>query len=123
MTKITKAEIKEFVEAAHGNLEKVQRMLAERPELLHLPHGSETALGAACQMRHIPLIEFLLEQGEAMDIAAACVLGRVDRVAEMLEADPDLLTQGNRRSHGKKPLYFAENQSEVLALLKSRGAK
>lgn len=73
--KITKADVKEFVEAAHGNLEKVRQMLAEKPLLLNMPNGNETALGAACQMKHKELILFLLSQGAPMDISAACVLG------------------------------------------------
>ncbi len=119
----TKAEVKEFVEAAHGDLPKLQRMLAEKPELLLMPNGNETALGAACQMRRSDIIMFLLGQGEALDISAACVLGRADQVASFLDADPTLLSKGNKRAHNKHPLYFAENQPEVLTLLKARGAK
>ena len=119
----TKAEVREFVEAAHGDLPKLQRMLAEKPELLLMPNGNETALGAACQMRRPDIIEFLLGQGEEMDISAACVLGLTERVTVFLDADPTLLSKGNKKAHNKHPLYFAENQPEVLALLKARGAK
>lgn len=92
MTTPTKAEVKEFVEAAHGDLPKIQRMLAQQPGLLLMPNGNETALGAACQMRRADLVEFLLAQGETMDISAACVLGLTDRVAAFMDADPALLT-------------------------------
>ncbi len=123
MPAVTKAEIKEFVEAAHGDLPKVQRLLAAKPELLTQPNGNETAFGAACQMRRPDIIAFLLTQGEEMDISAACVLGLTDRVAAFLDAELTLLSQGNKRAHNKHPLYFAEHQPEVLALLQSRGAK
>ena len=119
----TKAEVKEFVEAAHGDLPKLQRLLAQTPELLLLPNGNETALGAACQMRRSDIVEFLLEQGEKLDLSAACVLGLTDQVTVFLDADPSLLNKGNKRAHNKHPLYFAEGQPEVLALLKARGAK
>ena len=123
MTTISKAEIKEFVEAAHGDLPKLQRLLAAKPGLLTLPNGSETALGAACQMRRPDILEFLLAQGETMTLSAACVLGRVDLVTAILKGDPNLLSKGDRKAHSKHPIYFAENQTEVLALLRSLGAK
>ena len=123
MTTPTKAEIKEFVETAHGDLPKLQRLLLAKPELLTLPNGNETALGAACQMRRLDILEFLLTQGETMTLSAACVLGRVDLVSAFLDADPTLLRLGDKKAHNKHPVYFAENQPEVLALLKSRGAK
>jgi hypothetical protein len=120
---ITKADIKAFVEAAHGDLPKVQQMLADQPELLPLPNGNETALGAACQMRRIDIIEYLLSQGAAMTLSAACVLGHTDVVREFLTQDPTLLSKGDKQSHNKHPLYFAENQPETLQLLKKMGAK
>jgi len=123
MAEVTKAEVKEFVEAAHGDLPEVQRMLDGRPDLLEMPNGNETALGAACQMRRIDIIQYLLAQGAEMSLSAACVLGLTDKVADFLAADPALLSKGDKRSHNKHPLYFAERQPEVLQLLRSRGAK
>jgi len=123
MAAITKADVKDFVEAAHGDLPKLQRMLAEQPDLLLMPNGNETALGAACQTRRADIIGFLLEQGETMDISAACVLGLTDQVEAFLDADPTLLSKGNKRAHNKHPLYFAEGQPAVLAMLQARGAK
>jgi len=123
MADVTKAEVKAFVEAAHGDLAELQRMLADRPELLNRPNGSETALGAACQMRRIDIIEYLLAQGAEMNLSAACVLGRTDEAAKFLADDPALLSKGDKQSHNKHPVYFAEHQPETLRILKSRGAK
>ena len=123
MSKTTKADVKEFVDAAHRDLPKVRQLLAEKPDLLNLPNGSETAMGAACQMKRIDIIEFLLEQGAPMDIYAACVLGRVETVAEFLDADPTFVNAKNKQSHVKRPLYFASEQPAVTELLLSRGAK
>lgn len=123
MANPSKAQVKDFVEAAHGDLPKVQRMLEEEPQLLEMPNGSETALGAACQMRRVDIIQYLLEQGAKMNISAACVLGLTERVTDFLAHDPLLLNKGDKQSHNKHPVYFAEHQPETLALLKSRGAK
>lgn len=98
-------------------------MLADKPLLLNMPNGNETALGAACQMKHKELILFLLSQGAPMDISAACVLGSTAKVAEFLEADPTIINMKNKQSHGKTPLVFASEHPEIIALLKSRGAK
>jgi len=73
-------------------------------------------------MKHAEIIHFLLSQGAPMDISAACVLGLTNRVAEFLDADPSLVNMKNKQSHGKPPLVFASEHSEVVALLKSRGA-
>jgi hypothetical protein len=116
------AEIKEFVEAAHGDLARVRELLAANPQLLNLPNGSETALGAACQMRRPDIIEFLLSQGAQMDIYAACVLGRTEAVRAFLDADPSLVSTKAAHAHWKLPLYFAEGRPKVEALLRSRGA-
>ncbi len=113
-----KAQVKEFVEAAHGDLPKVQQMLTDAPQLLEMPNGSETAFGAACQMRRSDVIEYLLERGAELNISAACVLGLTDRVAGFLAHDPALLNKGDRQSHNKHPIYFAEHQPETLAMLK-----
>ncbi len=120
---VTKAEVKGFVEAAHGDLPEVQRMLAGKPQLLSAPNGNETALGAACQMRRIDIVQHLLAQGAEMTLSAACVLGLTDEVTRFLADDPALLNKGDKQSHNKHPVYFAQNQPETLQMLKSRGAK
>lgn len=117
------AQVKDFVEAAHSDLPKVQRTLEEEPQLLEMPNGNEMALGAACQMRRVDIIQYLLEQGAELNISAACVLGLTERVTGFLAHDPLLLSKGDKQSHNKHPVYFAEHQPETLALLKSRGAK
>ena len=123
MAEPSKAQVKSFVEAAHGDLPKVQQMLQDEPQLLEMPSGNETALGAACQTRRSDIVEYLLEQGAELNISAACVLGLTDRVAEFLACDPAQLSKGDKQSHNKHPIYFAEHQPETLTMLKSRGAK
>lgn len=111
------------MEAAHGDLPEVQRLLAGNPQLLNVPNRNETALGAACQMRRTDIISYLVEQGAEMTLSAACVLGLTERVAAFLSDDPTLLNKGDKQSHNKHPLYFAEYQAETLELLKSLGAE
>jgi hypothetical protein len=55
-----------------------------------------------------------------MDIYAACVLGQIDTVTSILDADPALIHAKAEHSHGKAPLYFAAEQPEVQTLLASR---
>ena len=120
---MNKADVKTFVEAAHSDLAKVQQMLDNEPDLLNEPNGNETALGAACQMRRIDIIQYLLGQGAEMTLSAACVLGLTDKVEEFIANDPGLLSKGDKQSHNKHPVYFAENQPDTLQWLKSKGAK
>ncbi|MBV9470579.1 MAG: hypothetical protein JO316_17270 [Abitibacteriaceae bacterium] len=121
--RITKNDIKDFVTAAHGNLDKVRAMLAAKPGLLNLPNGNETAMGAACQMKHQAIIQFLLDNGAPLDIYAACVMGWTDKVAVFLDADPSLANTKNKQSHNKYTISFAAEQPQVMELLQSRGAK
>ena len=123
MANPSKMQVKEFVKAAHGDLPKVQQMLTNEPKLLQMPNGNEIALGAACQMRRSDIIEYLFEQGAELNISAACVLGLTERVADFLAHEPALLNKGDKQSHNKHPIYFAEQQPETLAMLKSKGAK
>jgi hypothetical protein len=97
--------------------------LAENPQILNMPNRNETALGAACQMRRVDIVSFLVEQGAELTLSAACVLGLTERVAAFLSDDHTLLNKGDKRSHNKHPIYFAEYQEETLQLLMSRGAK
>jgi ankyrin repeat protein len=119
---VTKKAAKQFVEAAHGDLAKVRQLLEANPQLLNVPNGRETALGAACQMRRKDMVEYLLSRGAAMDIYAACVLGQIDTVTSILDADPALIKAKAGHAHNKPPLYFAAEQNEVRTLLESRGA-
>lgn len=111
-----------FVIAAHGDLLKVQAMLAEHPALLHgRAAWQETPMQAASHTGNQEVVRFLLLQGLAMDVFAAAVLGLVDRVREFLDADPG--SRDARGAHGI-PLLFhaaAAGQHEVCALLVERG--
>ncbi|MCW3055358.1 MAG: Ankyrin, partial [Chthonomonadales bacterium] len=106
-TQITLNDVKEFVDAAHRDLETVKQLLAAKPDLLLRANGNETAMGAACQMKRREIIEFLLEQGVPLDLYSACALGKTDQVAAFLDADPTLVNASYKASHNKKPVTFA----------------
>src|SRR4051812_25697281 len=61
-------QIREFVIAGHGNLEKVKQMLAIHPELLNIanvwrPGDTETALQGASHVGNREIAEYLLSLG------------------------------------------------------------
>ncbi|GGH15925.1 ankyrin repeat domain-containing protein [Silvibacterium dinghuense] len=65
------------------------------------------------------LAEYLIARGAIVDIHAAARLGRIDRVRELLAADPNLVHA--RGGDGELPLHFAATV-EIAALLLDHGA-
>jgi len=85
--------VEKFVANAHGDLDVVRALLEEEPALVNATWDWgggdwETALGAAAHMGRRDIALFLLERGARMDIFAAAMLGRVEVVRTVLEADP-----------------------------------
>ena len=85
-------QIREFVIAGHGNLQRVKEMLVTNPKLLNAAHkwgerDTETAIQAAAQVGNVPIAEFLLGKGAPMEICTAAMLGRRDIVMDKLVAD------------------------------------
>lgn len=62
---------------------------------------------------------YLISRGAIVDIHAAARLGMIDRIRELLAADPQLVHA--RGGDGQFPLHFAANV-EIAALLLERGA-
>jgi len=86
-------QIREFVIAGHGNLEKVKQMLAENPKLLNASYrwnenDTETAVQAAAQVGSANIAQFLLKQGAPLEICTAAMLGMQDEVDHRLTEDP-----------------------------------
>jgi uncharacterized protein len=86
-------QIREFVIAGHGNIEKVRQMLAENPKLLNASYrwnenDTETAIQAAAQVGNVNIAEFLLKQGAPLEICTAAMLGMRDYVERRLNVDP-----------------------------------
>lgn len=115
--------IDEFVGNAHGNLARVQELLAQHPALLNARASwDETALAAAAQVGRRDIAEYLLAAGAPLDICTAAMLGRVDAVTGFLRADPSLAQATG--AHGIPVLYHAAitNRKQVAKLLLAAGA-
>ena len=87
--------VKDGVGAAHGNLEKTQAMLAEKPGLLNATWDwgggdFETALGGASHMGRKDIAMFLLDKGARMDVFAAAMLGKLEIVKAAAAAFPGI---------------------------------
>ncbi|HUS18629.1 MAG TPA: hypothetical protein VMZ25_03185 [Terriglobales bacterium] len=118
--------VKEFVAAAHGNLEKTQAMLAETPGLLNATWDwgggdFEKAIGGAGHMGRPDIANFLISQGAHFDIFVAAMLGRLDIVKAALTAYPNLAN--SKGPHGIPLMVHAQkggdNAAAVVDFLKS----
>src|SRR3989442_5210681 len=86
-------QIREFVIAGHGNVEKVRQMLAENPQLLNASYqwndnDRETAIQAAAQVGNAQVARNLLDNGAPLEICTAAMLGLRDEVERRLKDDP-----------------------------------
>ncbi|MCS7057380.1 MAG: ankyrin repeat domain-containing protein [Meiothermus sp.] len=120
--------VRDFVVAAHGDLEGVRRMLEEEPELLHQAHewgpgDRETAIQAAAHTGQRAIAEYLLAKGALLEVPTAAMLGDVPQVERMLSQDPGLVRC--RGAHGIPLLPHAalSGRPEMLALVWARGAR
>jgi hypothetical protein len=118
--------VKEFVVAAHGDLEKTKAMLAETPSLLNATWDwgggdFEMAIGGAGHMGRRDIALFLIGQGGRFDLFVAAMLGRLDVVKPMLTAFPHLVDSKGPHSiplmvHAQKG---GQEAAEVAAFLES----
>lgn len=88
--------VQEFVGKAHGDLDRVQELLAQEPSLINATWDwgggdFETALGAASHMARRDIAELLLEHGARLDLFAATMLGKLEIVKAVLTAFPDAI--------------------------------
>lgn len=103
-------KIREFIIAAHGDLEKVQMLLNEHPDLLHTafewqPDDLENALQAASHMGNRAIAEYVLSLGIPLNVYAAAMLGRADEVRRFLSEDSSLASKPG--VHGFSLLWHA----------------
>ena len=121
-------QIREFVIAGHGNLEKVKQMLAENSKLLNASYrwnenDTETAVQAAAQVGSVNVAQFLLKQGVPLEICTAAMLGMRDEVEHRLNEDP--LNANATGAHGIPLLPHAvwSENPRLVQLVFERGAK
>jgi hypothetical protein len=122
--------VKEFVVAAHVDLEKTKALLAETPSLLNATWDwgggdFEMAIGGAGHMGRRDIALFLISQGGRFDLFVAAMLGRLDVVKPMLTAFPHLAE--SKGPHGIPLMVHAQKggqeAAEVAAFLESLKAK
>ncbi len=112
--------VNEFVAKAHGDLPRVQALLAQEPMLINAAWDWgggdwETALGAAAHMGRRDIALYLLEQGARIDLFAAAMLGQLETVRAILTAFPQMLHQPG--PHGIPLLSHAQkggNEAEAV---------
>ena len=112
-----------FVQAAHGDLGTVQRMLAEEPRLLNTRWAAfdESALEAASHMGRPEIAQHLLDAGAPLTVCTAAMLGMTDRVAALLDDDPALARATG--AHRIPVLFHAAlgGRPEIAELLLAHG--
>lgn len=126
-TPISPEQVREFVIAGHGNLARVQEMLAANPELLNLanewrPGDTETAIQAASHVGNREIALYLLGQGAPMAIYTAAMLGDHAAVETILAEEPEAIH--TRGAHGISLLSHAVWSGDVTLVseLYQRGA-
>ncbi len=121
-------EIREFVIAGHGNLEKVRQMLAESPKLLNAScrwneNDTETAVQAAAQVGSANVAQFLLNQGASLEICTAAMLGMRDEVEHRLNEDPRNANATGAHGIPLLPHAVWSENPRLVQLVFERGAK
>lgn len=120
--------VKEFVIAAHGDLEKTTKMLEAQPALVNATWDWgggdwETGLGGASHMGNRPIAEYLLSKGARMDVFCATMLGKIEIVKTFLADDPKVVDLPGPHRIPLIRHAIAGKQDVVVELLKAHGAK
>jgi hypothetical protein len=118
--------VAEFVLKAHGDFGIVKQLVVQEPAIVNAAWDWgggdwETGLGAASHVGRRDIAEFLLANGARKDVFAAAMLGELEVVRAMLDAQPGL---GEARGpHGISLVAHAEAGGEqargVLDLLQA----
>ena len=118
--------VREFVGAAHGNLDRTREMLANEPGLLNATWDwkagdFETAVGGAGHMGRRDIALFLISQGARSDLFVSAMLGELPVVRAYLDAHPSMAR--SKGPHGITLMAHAKAggtpAAEVVAYLES----
>lgn len=115
--------INEFVGVSHGNLARVQELLAQYPSLVNgVSIWGETPIQAAAQIGQREIANLLLAAGAPLDICTAAMLGERERVADFLRADPQQAHATG--AHGLPVMYYPaiNGRTDIAELLLAHGA-
>jgi hypothetical protein len=117
-----------MVSVSHGNVARVQELLAARPALANASwdwgYGDwESALGAASHVGNREIAALLVAAGAAPTIFSAAMLGQLDIVRNIVAGSPGV--QKNRGPHGITLLSHARaggpGSADVVKYLESLG--
>ncbi len=112
-----------FAAVKAKDIEGVKALLDHDPNLLRIwSDGGDTPVLLSAYYGAQEVTRLLLERGAALNLFEAAAVGEVDRVQQLLDADPALI---NTYSHdGWTPLHLASffGHKEVAQLLLQRGA-
>jgi uncharacterized protein len=112
-----------FESVKGGEVQAVRQMLDTAPELINLKNKEGySAVMLAVYYHKTEMLELLLTLQPSLDIFEAAAVGRVERVRELLEQDPDLVDAS--APDGFHPLGLASffGHPEVVLALLERGA-
>src|SRR6187397_1527026 len=77
-----------------GNVDEVRRLIQENPSLKQARDGSGASVILVATYNMKPaVVDALVELGAPVDIFEASVLGKVDRIQEILKASPARVTE------------------------------
>lgn len=112
--------VAEMVGASHSRIERVRELLALAPELAKASYDWgfgdwESALGAASHVGNREIAELLLANGARPDVFAFAMLGHVDAVRAMLQAQPGL--ERVRGPHGLTLAHHARQGGDQAKLV------
>lgn len=119
--------VNEFVAVSHGDLNRVQQLLAQEPGLVNACRDWgggdwETGLGAAAHCGQKAIAELLLSRGARIDIFAAAMLGKLEIVKAILTDNPSAINQ--QGPHGIPLLNHAlaggEGNADTIAYLQAQ---
>jgi hypothetical protein len=110
--------VHDFVNNAHGNLDRVTALIAEHPALVNAAWdwGAgdwETGLGAAAHTGRRNIADFLIARGARIDVFAAAMLGHLDIVRAIITAAPQ--TRNAKGPHGIPLIVHARVGGEPAA--------
>jgi hypothetical protein len=122
--------VKEFVGAAHKDIEKVKSMLEEKADLLNSVNNLggwdwEDAIGAAGHVGIPELALYLLDKGARPTICVAAMLGKTEVVRTYITAFPYMkdAVGPHKISLVRHAKAGGDNAREVLEYLQSVGAR
>lgn len=119
--------LRDFVIAAHGDLEKTRQLLTDFPDLRDVgyewsPEDRETAIQAASHMGNGEIAQYLLDQGAQYEIYTAAMLGRKADVEALLAEEPQRVNVAGAHAISLLTHAALSGDADLVAWLYGQGA-